>query len=157
MTASSIIDIAGNWCNKFGGEQVKATLKNVQYNPKSNFNPFIFWKAIIQGWKLSGDKDGLVLMKGSAKLVFGIRIMTKNDVIFSAYLHWEHEICAILVDTSTTMSIEKAHIMTWHHDEEQTHKIALELGWPLKKGPMMPCKACSVRKVGQLAINKHGW
>ena len=53
------------------------------------------------------------------------------------------------------MSIDRAHTMTGHHDEEQTNKIALELGWPLKKGLMMPCKACSVRKVRQLAINKH--
>ena len=45
--------------------------------------------------------------------------------------------------------------MTGHHDEGQTHKIALELGWPLKKGLIMPCKACSVRKAGQLAINKQ--
>ena len=40
MTASSIMDIARTWCNKFGKEQLKATLKNVQYNPKSNFNLF---------------------------------------------------------------------------------------------------------------------
>ena len=53
------------------------------------------------------------------------------------------------------MSIEKAHIMTGNHDEEQTHKIAFELGWSLKKGPMMPCKACLFWKVRQLAINKH--
>ena len=32
MTASSIMDIAGTWCNQFGDEQLKATLKDVQYN-----------------------------------------------------------------------------------------------------------------------------
>ena len=45
--------------------------------------------------------------------------------------------------------------MTRHHDEEQTHGIELEFGWPLKKGPMMPCKACSIRKARQLVVNKH--
>ena len=53
------------------------------------------------------------------------------------------------------MNIEKAHIITEHHNEKQTCKIVLELGWPLKKGLMMPCKACSVRKAKQLVINNH--
>ena len=67
----------------------------------------------------------------------------------------QHEISAILASTNTTISIEKAHIMIGHHDKERMHKISLELGWPLKKGPMMSCKACSVRKARQLVINKH--
>ena len=29
------------------------------------------------------------------------------------------------------------------------------MGWSLKKGPMIPCKACSVGKAKQLVINKH--
>ena len=94
-------------------------------------------------------------MKGSTKLVFDIKIRTKNGVIFYAYLQREHEISTVLASTSTTMNIEKAHIITRHHDEEQTHKIALELGCPLKNGPMMLCKACSVRKTRQFEINKH--
>ena len=49
----------------------------------------------------------------------------------------------------------RAHIIKKHHDEEQTCKIALELGWSLKKGPTMPCKACSIGKAKQLVINKH--
>ena len=55
MTASSIMDIPGTWCNKFSKEQLKATLKDVQYNLKSNFNLFSTGKAIKEGWKLSGD------------------------------------------------------------------------------------------------------
>ena len=107
-------------------KQLKARLKGVQYNPKSNFNLFSVGKAIKVGWKLSGDQEGLVLMKGNAKLVIDIKIMTKNGVIFCAYLWREYKIAAILVSTSKTMSIEKAHMMTGHHDEEQTHRIALE-------------------------------
>ena len=118
MTASSIMDITGIWCNKFGKEQLKAMLKDVQYNPKSNFNLFNIGKVIKEGWKLSGDKKGLVLMNDSAKLVFNIKIMTENGVIFCAYLQREHEIGVALASTGETMSIEKAHIMTGHHNEE---------------------------------------
>ena len=45
--------------------------------------------------------------------------------------------------------------MAIHNYEKQKCKIALELGWLSKKGPMMPCKACSVGKGRQLAINKY--
>ena len=89
------------------------------------------------------------------KLVFDIKIMTKSSLIFYAYLLREYKIAAIMVSIRTTMSIEKAHIMTGHHDEEQTHRIALELVWPLKKELMMPCKACLIGKARQLAVNKH--
>ena len=91
-------------------------------------------------------------MKDSAKIVFDIKIMTKNDVIFCAYLRKEHEISAILSSNDLTMSIKNDHR---HHDEECTCMIALELGWFLKKGPVTPFKACLVRKAKQLAINKH--
>ena len=82
MTASSIMDIARTLCNQFGEEQLKATLKDVQYNTKKIFNLFSVEKTIKKIWKLSGDPEGLVLMRGSAKLVFDIKIMTKNGVIF---------------------------------------------------------------------------
>ena len=127
MTISSVMDFVGTWCNKFGKEQLKSSLKDVQYNPKSNFNLFSIRKAIKEGCKLSGDKKGLVLTKGNAKLVFDIKIPTKNGVVFCAYLQREYEITAILASTCKTMSTEKAHRITWHHDEEQTHRIALEL------------------------------
>ena len=39
----------------------------------------------------------------------------------------------VLTSTGVAMSIEKANIMTGHHDEEQEHKIALELGESLQK------------------------
>ena len=81
--------------------------------------------------------------------------MTKNDVIFCLYLQRKHEISVILASSSLTMSIEKAHIMTRHHDEEQIHKIALEIRRSLKKGLLMPCKASSVGKAKQLVLNKH--
>ena len=130
-------------------------LKDVQYNPKSNFNLFCIGKAIKKGWKLSGDQEGLVLTKGNSKLVFDIKITIENGIIFCAYLLREYEIAVVLASTGTTMSIEKLHMMTGHHDEEQTCRIALELGWPLKKGPMMPYKACSIGNARRLVVNKH--
>ena len=67
----------------------------------------------------------------------------------------EHQISAIMASTGVTMSIGKVHIMTRHHNDEWTCKIALELGWFLKKGLMMPFEACSIVTVKQLVFNKH--
>ena len=85
----------------------------------SNFNLFNIGKAMKEGWKLSGDQEGLVLMKDSAKLVFSIKIMTKNGVILCS---------AMLTSTSVAMSIEKAHILSGHLDEEETDTIELKFG-----------------------------
>ena len=81
------------------------------------------------------------MTKDSTKLVFDIKIMTKNSLIFCAYLLRENEISVTLAHASKTMSIEEAHMMTRHHDEEQKQKMTLELGWPLKKGLMMSYEA----------------
>ena len=86
-------------------------LKDVQYNPKSNFNLFSVGKAMKEGWKLSGDQKVLAL-KGCSKLVFNIKIMTKNVEMFCACLWREYEITPLLAST------EKAHMITRHHDEE---------------------------------------
>ena len=79
---------------------------------------FSIEKAFKEDWKVSGDQEGLVLAKDSAKLVFNIKIIAKNGVIFCAYLQREHEISVMLASTGVTMSIYKAHIMTRHHNEE---------------------------------------
>ena len=51
MTASSIMDIAGTWFNKFGEEQLKATLKDVQYNPKVKHQLVQYWKSNQRRWE----------------------------------------------------------------------------------------------------------
>ena len=92
-TARNIIDITGTWHNQFGKEQLKATLKDAQYNVMTNFNLFGFGKAIKEGWKLSSDQEGLTLTKESAKHVFDIKI--KNGVIFCADLQRDQEVSAL--------------------------------------------------------------
>ena len=85
-----------------------------------------------EGWKLSGDQEDLVLTNNSAKLVFDIKIMIKNGVIFCAYLQRSHKISVILTSNGMTMSIEKVYIMTRHHDEEQTCKTSMKLESSIK-------------------------
>ena len=98
------MDLARIWCTKFGEKQLKATLKKVQYNPKSNFNLLIIEKTINEGWKLSSDQEGSVLTKDIVKLVFEIKIMTKNGVVFCEYPCRDHEIFSIVTTMHVTMS-----------------------------------------------------
>ena len=80
------------------------------------------------------------------KLVFDIKIMDKNRLIFCVYLQRDYDIAAILASTGTTMNMEKTQVMKGHHDKNWMHKIALELGLPLEKGPMKPYEAYSIRR-----------
>ena len=98
-TASSIMDTTGTWCNVFYKEQLKAILKNVQYNPKAIFNLFSIEEAIKEDWKLNDNQEGLVLLKDNVMLVFDIKITTKNSVIFLACLQRDHEVGVIFMNT----------------------------------------------------------
>ena len=134
MTVSSIMDITVTWCNKLSDKQLKVMLKDAQYNSKSNFNQFSIEKAIKEGWNLSGDQESQVLMKDNAKLVFNIKIMTQNGVIFYAYLQREYKIAAIMASTGTTISIKKAHMMTrhWNWDGHWSKDEQSLLNWESK-------------------------
>ena len=114
MSASSIMDITGTWCNKFGEEQLKV-LKGCAIQSKIKRQLVQYWKSHHRRMEAHWSPKRFGTDK---KPVFDITIMTKNGVIFCVYLWKDHEISAILATTSVTMSIEKAHIMTGHHDEE---------------------------------------
>ena len=57
-------------------------------------------------------------MKDNANLVVNIKITTKNNVSFFAYLQRDHKVGVILTSTSAAISIEKAHIVTRYHDDK---------------------------------------
>ena len=114
MTAISIIDITKTWCNQFGKEQLKATLTDVQYNPKSDLNLVSIGKLLRRAGSLVGSRR-FGTGEGQCKA-----ITTKNGGIFCAYLQRDQEVSTILTIyyTGAAISIENAHIITGHHDEE---------------------------------------
>jgi hypothetical protein len=145
-----VLDLPGTWCDQFGEVQIKAKLSDVRYNPKSNFNLFSLGKAIKEGWKMSGDKNGIILKKGDARLAFDIKIETQNGIIFCAYFKRDSEVAAGFTEPGTKMTVDKAHRIAGPHDESQTcKKIAKDLGWSLNPGPMKPCEACTIAKAKQ--------
>ena len=66
--------------------RVESYIKGCAIQSKSNSNLFTIGKAIKEGWKLTCNEEDLVLMKGSIKLVFDIKVVTKHGVIFCSYL-----------------------------------------------------------------------
>lgn len=44
------------------------------------------------------------------------------------------------------MSVDKDNRLLGHHDENKTHKNAMELVWGLKVGPMSKCEAFVIAK-----------
>ena len=49
---------------------VESYVKGCAIQSKVKLQLVQYWEAIKEGWKLSGNQEGLILMKDSAKLVF---------------------------------------------------------------------------------------
>ena len=81
MTASSIMNISGTWCNKFCKEPLKLHKRMCNTIQSQTSTCSVLGKPFKRA-ELSGDQEVLVLTKDSKKIVFDIKIMTKNCVIF---------------------------------------------------------------------------
>ena len=51
--AAKVLELKGTWYDKYGSEQLHAQMKNVHYNPSSNFNLFSIGAAIREGWRVT--------------------------------------------------------------------------------------------------------
>ena len=91
---SGLMDVPGVWCDKFGNEYQPATIKDVLHAPNQNFNMFSISKALMSGWMLSGDREGIVLTKGDATIRFDIMIDTRRGALFCGYFKRGQEVSA---------------------------------------------------------------
>ncbi len=154
-TASKLVDIHGQWCDQYGDELVPACLTKVRYNPKSNFNLASIGLFMQRGFTMTGDDTrGIILQKGSTVIKFDIKIETPGGVIWCGYFKRGCKVAAISGDAQHKISVNQAHCLLGHPDENCTRRIAKLFGWQLKVGEMKPCEACSVAKAWQANVNK---
>ena len=73
----SQVDLPGILCEKKGNEKDPVTFKSMRYNPKANFNIISLTKLIMDGWIMTGDKNGIVMRKGNKEIRFNIVIKTE--------------------------------------------------------------------------------
>lgn len=87
----SVLNLWGTRCNQYSKPQLSAKLKDVSYNPRTNFNLFSIGKTIEDGWKMSGNKSGIFLKKGGVKLEFDIKVKMQSCIKFCAYFKQDLE------------------------------------------------------------------
>jgi len=147
----SVGSLKGIVCNKSGKQLYPITMKGVKHVPNSKFNLFSVTKRLKDGWKLHGDKHSMWLEKKDMKVVFDIRVDTKEGCIFAIYIKRNEgsELNALEVAKDVPISVAKAHSLFGHMDENRTREVARHLGYRVVRGSMTVCEPCAVAKAKQ--------
>jgi len=130
-------------------------MKDVTYLPTGHFNLFSVTKLTKAGWQLHADLKQLWLTKDQNKIVFDIVIPTPKGMLYAMYLKHDTDIAGISADVKVKMTVQQAHSLLGHSNEEATHKSAKALGWDLKPGDLQPCAACAAAKAKQKNVPKE--
>jgi hypothetical protein len=153
--ASQVADLVGWKCDKSGNKEYKIQMTDVKIVPDNKFNLFSITKRLNSGWKLGGDDKSIWLSKGNNKVVFDLKIKTKEGCIFVMYLHRdEAEVNAVQAAAHLKINIEKAHQLLGHMNEATTRATAKVLGWDIVRGALKPCESCAVGKAKQKNVPK---
>jgi precorrin isomerase len=79
--------LSATMCSKHGDKLFNLELSNVHCIPGPKFNLISITKAMEQCWSLGGNsKVGLYVSKGDKKIVFDVRVPTKNGIILGGYM-----------------------------------------------------------------------
>src|SRR5687767_14166304 len=107
------------------------------------------------GWKLGGDKSAIWIEKEGVKILFDIKIETKEGVIFAAYIKRDMgEVSCVSAFKKKAMDANRAHKLLGHTGKATARETAKALGWIISKGQMKPCEACTVAKAKQKSVPK---
>ena len=86
-------------------------------------------------------------------LTFDIQIPTPKGLLFGMYL--ERETAQIAARKPRIMTVQRAHEVFGHCDEEKTRRTAKLLGIELARGKLGPCEACATAKAKQKNVPKE--
>ena len=145
VEVTSTMDSPVQFIGKDGSSGMKATLMEVNYNPKYNFNLLSLTRLLMNGWRItSGDKTGITIKNvNESEITFDIVILTVCGAIFACRFIQDADINAASTDVGVRLNIEKAHRLLGHGDKELTQHTAKQLGWVITRGNMKPCLACA--------------
>ena len=107
------------------------------------------------GWTVQGEKNAIVLTKGNHKIVFDIKIPTKNVAIFGMHHRRSTEIAGAAMDVGGKMPLTKAHILLSHGNSDQKHNTSKELVCLLTREGIPPCSACAQANAKQENVLKE--
>jgi hypothetical protein len=96
------------------------------------------------------------LSKGNNKVVFDLKIKTKEGCIFVMYMHRDGvEVAALQAETHRKINIDKAHQLLGHMSNDTTRARAEALGWEIMRESMQPCESCAVGKAEQKNVPRR--
>jgi len=125
----------------------------ITYLPTGHFNLVSMPKLTKAGWQLHADL--LWLTKDQNKIVFDIVIPSPKGMLYAMHLKCDTNIAGISADVKVKMTVQQAHSLLGHCNEEAMHKSTKALGWDLKPGDLQPCAACAAAKAKQKNVPKE--
>ena len=103
---------------------------------------------------MSGDAKTITMMKRSMIILSDIIIPTKNGALYCACSKRtgevsNDEIASGAIGKGTQMSIEKAHQLLGHCNENATGQTTKQLDWRITHEALKPCNNCAEAKAQQ--------
>ena len=139
--------IKGQMFNKNGIGVGTAILNDVAYSPQMKYNLCSLSQLMDDGWKMTGDMKGIVMVKKGNKLVFDIVVQTETGLVYCLYMNrMSNEIACPSITHRRPWSINDAHEWLGHPGKDVTCEIVKGLNLNVQPGPMGTCWACTVAK-----------
>ena len=120
VEAINTMDLPGKFVGKDGSLGMKATLMEVNYNDKYNFNLLSLTRLLMSSWSITREaKTGITVESESGKVInFDIVILTVHGAIFACGIIRDADINAASTDTGVRLNINTAHRLLGHGDKE---------------------------------------
>jgi hypothetical protein len=147
-SAHAIGKLTGTICDQYGNQLNKPTMQDVTLLPTGMFNLFSLLSVMQRrGWLLYGDVKKIWLEKDGNKIGFDQMVPTPKGEVYCMYLNRQSEIAnpntntdeataPIAAATATAMNISQAHAKFGHSNEDDTRKIAKEMGITITRGTL---------------------
>ena len=119
------------------------------------------WWMMDDGWKMTGDTKGIMMVKKGHKLVFDILVWSDTTLVYCLYINWmSNEIACPSITRRRPWSINDAHELVGHPGKDVTCEIVKGLNLNMQPGPMGTCWAWTVAKakqknVVQFSLHEH--
>jgi len=77
----------GRMVNKSGIGVGNAILNNVAYSPQMKYNLISLSWFLDDGWMMTGDTKGIMMVSKGNKLVFDIVVWTETGLVYCLYMN----------------------------------------------------------------------
>ena len=115
--------------DKNGNTTGPVLLRNVALLESSNYNVFSSSKLLNSRWKMHDDASTFVMINRSKVLTFDLAIKTTKGALFCAqFKRSSAAVAGANRELAKSMSIDNAHQLFGHANEEATQAMASRLG-----------------------------